>query len=643
MATIGNSLAFGLLILISIVFSRTKYYLTRASEYYRLCLILSFVTAILNTVRLESVRIGTAPAWLTVGLTTLEFLLVIVLTSAMTIYLTAKVAEHILTEDKLKFASVYLYVNAALFSVAVIANVFAGYIFSVGDDGSFIDGPLAFLPYTILIPQFVLVGIYCVKYRKTLNKKVLFALTESILVIAFLIFVKFTYGIHVLALTFTFIQLIFLLDFQRQKMGVNGVTKLNDSRSFFSELEKRKKKNTGFKVYLIWLENIGTIKHNYGHKIGDEVLYRFAHSLEHLFLGSNAFHMHGTNFTLIVKDDPYADYEKDILDFLEAGISINDTVFDLEYTVAEHTWQDDEQSTDSFYEKLEHAATVAHENGKKFIKYTFDLEVARLRKNYLIKRMQSISAEDGFEIWFQPIFNNEKNSFASVEVLLRLREKDGSYVSPAEFIPIAERTGQITAITWFVIEESCRTLAENRALDGMRVSINLPMLHITDPLFENRLNEIVDSYGIPHERISFEFTERVILEDLGVAEKNMRRLAKSGYTFYLDDFGVGYSNFNCVLRLPLETVKLDMTLTATTEKLAENRNLVSILTDLFHDMQLNVVAEGAETSDQVEMLRSYGVDGIQGYYFAKPMPLPTLCEFLNSNSTNANKQLAETK
>ena len=110
----------------------------------------------------------------------------------------------------------------------------------------------------------------------------------------------------------------------------------------------------------------------------------------------------------------------------------------------------------------------------------------------------------------------------------------------------------------------------------------------------------------------------------------MKKLAESGYTFHLDDFGVGYSNFNCVLRLPLKTVKLDMTLTSTVEKSSEsNNNIVYILTDLFHDMGLNVVAEGAESSEHVEMLSSFGVDAIQGYFFARPMPLEKLKEFLS--------------
>ena len=120
----------------------------------------------------------------------------------------------------------------------------------------------------------------------------------------------------------------------------------------------------------------------------------------------------------------------------------------------------------------------------------------------------------------------------------------------------------------------------------------------------------------------------VVFRDL--AEKNMRHLAKSGYTFYLDDFGVGYSNFNCILRLPLKTVKLDISLTSTIESSLKS-DLVSILTDLFHDMGLGVVAEGAETIEQVEQLRAFGVDGIQGYYFAKPMPLAKLRTFMKNN------------
>ena len=111
----------------------------------------------------------------------------------------------------------------------------------------------------------------------------------------------------------------------------------------------------------------------------------------------------------------------------------------------------------------------------------------------------------------------------------------------------------------------------------------------------------------------------------------MKRLVSEGFTFYLDDFGVGYSNFNCILKLPLRTVKLDMSITSTNIPSSEDTSIVPVLTDLFHDMGLNVVAEGAETRENVEALIRDGVDGIQGYYFARPMPPEQRRDVLEKN------------
>ena len=211
---------------------------------------------------------------------------------------------------------------------------------------------------------------------------------------------------------------------------------------------------------------------------------------------------------------------------------------------------------------------------------------------------------------------------------MRLRESDGGFISPGEFIPIAEKSGIITPITWFVINEVCQAITENRWLDDMRVSINLSMSNLSDDNFVDELLARACSCSVDKSRISFEFTERVMRDKLDNASRNMMRLAKEGFTFYLDDFGVGYSNFNCVLQLPLHTVKLDTSLSASEELVREKDGLVAILTNLFHNMNLKVIAEGAETDEQVEMLIQNGVDEIQGYYFAKPMPAHRLQEFL---------------
>lgn len=629
MTTIGNFFAFGILLLISMVFFKSKYFITKASKCYIALLAASFLSALVNTARVQALEYFSLPNWVIYTATSIDLTLIIATVSLLALYLIYKVTEHIFTEKQML---VYKVALSSIFSAAllvIILNIPFGYIFTA-ENGAYIKGAAFFLPYLFILPHIAVVFICCVKYRKNLSKNVRTALIESVPAVLFCFIIKLLYdNVLIALLSVTFIELIFFLNFLNQRIGVNTLTKLNDSRRFITEITKRIHAESPFKAYVMEIENIGLIGQNYGHKAGNEVLYLFGFSLEKLFSEAIAFHLGGSTFALVLPyNEELADEQNEkLIGLLETNIRYMNSEIDLDYVIAEHVWQD-EPNADVFYEKLEYAIEIGRTTKQRYVKYTPELEAARLRKKYLIDRMQEVSAEAGFEPWFQPIYNSQKKAFCSMEVLLRLKEKSGSYISPAEFIPLAEKTGQIVPITWFVIKETCKILSKNPILDGIRASINLPMFHLVDESFEGQLNEIVDGYGISHDRISFEFTERVILDELDVAEKNMRRLKNSGYSFYLDDFGTGYSNFNCVLRLPFETIKLDMSLTSTAQKLRDNYGLVNVLTDLFHDMGLNVVAEGAETAEQVDLLHSYGVDNIQGYYFAKPMPLEKLKAFL---------------
>lgn len=636
MSTIGNYFALGLLLIVGGMFFRNRYFISKASRCFRICLIFTFITTVVNTIQTQVVSSHTVSSAAIKFFTTLDILLSLLTTALIALYLISKVTEHALKEDsdflrgKIVISSLYV-----VFVVIILLNLRYGYIFSVSESGGYTAGALSALPYLLVIPQALMVAICCVVHKKTLSSNVKHSLLFTLLIILFCTVARIIYpNASTFVLALTLIELIFFLNFQNRRISTNTLTTLNDGRSFYVEVEKRIKSRKPFKAYLIKLSNIGSIKSNHGHRVGDELLYHFAFMLNKLGIGT-PFHMYGNTFALTLPYSEESDEKETeaLLEHLDREIIYKGKDFSLYYTLAEHVWQD-EASADAFYEKLEYAAVSARELKKEYARYTLDLEVTRLRRKYLINRMQTISAAEGFEVWFQPIFNNKEMAFSSMEVLLRIREKNGTLISPAEFIPLAESTGQIFPITLFVIESTCKALANTPELDGIRASINLPMIQLIDPNFETELNEIADRYGIAHERLSFEFTERVTHDDLGAAEKNMRRLSESGYSFHLDDFGIGYSNFNCILRLPLKTVKLDMSLTATID--GSKNNIVCMLTDLIHGMGLNVVAEGAETLEQVESLRSYGVDGIQGYYFAKPMPLAQLKKFIEAHSKKKN-------
>ena len=643
MTTIGNCFALLILAITMIVFFSIKYHITKASLYYTICLITTLTSAIVNILRIEvTTRFSLSP-WLIKLCVTVDFAFMLLTTSVLAIYLVAKICEHNIGGNHLLFAKLTLTAIYLLLCAVLILNLPLGFIFSSSQAGVYKEGVIPFLPYLFIIPQTLLILAYCIKYRKRLIRNVRIALLESLIIVLLSLSAKLLYReISVFILSIVLIELIFFLNFQNHRIGVNSLTNLNGSRSFFQEVNKRIKSETKFKAYLIKLQNLSVIRQNYGHRMGDEVLYLFAFNLDKLFSGASAFNLHGATFALVLpcsSETASAEENEKLLSFLETPVNYTGSPMKLDYILSEYVWNG-EHDADTVYEQLEHASDIARDTKVRYTRSSPELEKTRLRRQYLINRIQTVSSENGFEIWFQPIFSVGKNAFSSMEVLLRLKEEDGTYVSPAEFIPLAEKTGHIIPITWFVIEESCRALSSCKELKGKRVSINLPMIQLTDPAFDKKLNEIVDRYDVAHSRISFEFTERVIIDDLSLAEKNMRRLARSGYTFYLDDFGTGYSNFNCVLKLPLKTVKLDMSLTSTVMPTQKNNNLVYILTDLFHDMGLNVVAEGAETEEQVEMLRSFRVDGIQGYYFAKPMPLDKLKDFLKNQKKPEHSALA---
>ena len=153
------------------------------------------------------------------------------------------------------------------------------------------------------------------------------------------------------------------------------------------------------------------------------------------------------------------------------------------------------------------------------------------------------------------------------------------------------------------------------------------MTQLLDKGFVSRFIGTVDQAGVAHDRICLEFTERTILENFKQTQQVMSELTEAGFHFYLDDFGTGYSNFNCLMQLPFRAIKFDAGFIHDQKTIQQNYTPISALTKIFHDMDLIVVAEGAENEDEVNAMIAVGVDRIQGYAFARPMPEEKLLKF----------------
>ena len=423
----------------------------------------------------------------------------------------------------------------------------------------------------------------------------------------------------------TMVISVIFLTFNGQRPGIHALTRLNDRHRFFEDLTARMKSGEPFQTFVINLKNFSSVNIKYGHLFGDEVLYQFAFSLEKLIKDSDAYHLNGTVFALVLPCANQQIAEKNrtaVINYVDNGVVCNGEPVSGEYVIVEYISDNNYNDAEQLYELLEYASNKARMSKLNYLACTEELTEEMQRRRYLFERLQHIDRAHGFNVWYQPIKHLASNEYASMEALMRIVEPDGSVISPAEFIPIAEHIGAVSTFTWFVLEETCRMLRDNPVLEGVRVGINMPISQMLDNGFVARVNSIVDKYGVAHERIAFEFTEREILENFASAKRTMGRMAGAGYSFFLDDFGAGYSNFVCLLQLPFQCIKLDMQLVRMDidNNGKERMGLIRTLTGFLHKMGLAVVAEGVENEAVAETMCSIGVDKVQGYVYAKPMP-----------------------
>lgn len=632
---VGDYFAFGLVIVLSLFFFDGKHALNKTSKSYVACLMFTALTAILDIVAGGMIEDPSTPVWLNMLVNTLFYLVNLLCTSSIALYLFYKILEHSHNKHCMRNAMVGLAICLGVHSFMIIGNLWTGWAFYFDENYRYCRGPLNAFGYFVTVAQMALVMVCYIRNRKNASKIMTRVLIRTFPVVLVCIFIQRHYpDIMLNSFIMAMMLTVLFLTFKGKQPGVHVLTRLNDRHSFFDRLDEHLQTNEPLQVFLINIKNFGTINQKYGHMFGDELLYQFAFSLERLIKGCGAYHMNGTVFALLIPNPDQHTAESnrsELLNFMETPIACIRERVQLEYVMVESFGMEKNMKAAELYELLEYAAGKAYINKSRYIRCSEDLSREMKRTRYLIERLRVIDREHGFRVWYQPIRSIVGGRFDSMEALIRLVEPDGTIISPGEFIPIAEKTGMVASLTWFVLEEACRMLKEHEELKDVSISINLPMAQMLEKGFILRMNSVLESYGLTHDRIGLEFTERDILENFDQVKYVMQQFTQSGYRFYLDDFGSGYSNFNCLLQLPFKHIKLDMTLIRmdVSNEGLERLGLVKTLSAYLHKMNLDVVAEGVETRQMAETLVQLGVDRIQGYYFARPMPEEKVIEFYN--------------
>ncbi|MBO4628903.1 MAG: EAL domain-containing protein [Treponema sp.] len=237
--------------------------------------------------------------------------------------------------------------------------------------------------------------------------------------------------------------------------------------------------------------------------------------------------------------------------------------------------------------------------------------------------MDRALANNEFKVYLQPKYSTKKEELSAAEALVRWIHPEYGFVSPAKFIPIFERNGFITKLDDYMLTEVSKLQAKwlEAGKKLVPISVNVSRAHFTSPDLAEHICSIVDEYKVPHEFIELELTESAFFDDKQTLLDTVKKLKEFGFKVSMDDFGAGYSSLNSLKELPLDIIKLDAQFFRDIEDKKRADLIVCDTIKLAKKLGMQIVAEGIETREQVDFLAQQHCDLIQGFYFAKPLPI----------------------
>ena len=258
----------------------------------------------------------------------------------------------------------------------------------------------------------------------------------------------------------------------------------------------------------------------------------------------------------------------------------------------------------------------------------------RRRTIYIEHCLRNGLTENRFDVFYQPIYSTAEKKLIGAEALIRLKDERGHFISPEDFIPIAEKTGAILRIGEYVFESVCLALSQINVEEyGIKkIDINLSVAQCMQEILAEQILKIQSIYQIPTSIINLEITETAAAHTPEILLKNMQDLSDAGFELSLDDYGSGYSNMNYMLNLPFKMIKIDKFIVwaAFSDKRAEKALEATI--KMIKSIGMTVLAEGVETPEQAEWLTASGCDYLQGFYFSRPIPKKDFLEIMKKNA-----------
>lgn len=394
-------------------------------------------------------------------------------------------------------------------------------------------------------------------------------------------------------------------------------------------------------IFFIDLDNFKNINDTLGHDYGDLLLKDVSDRMLSCIASDDILARNGGDEFLILKNrfdtvDDLENFASQLVNVVHHPFILNDETAVVSMSVGIAVFPNNGLTVSELIKNADIAMYNAKNSGKNSYRF-FDsyMEDDVNRKNDLADILSHVIDKNEIYLQYQPQVNVESGQVTGYEALMRIESELVGFISPAEFIPIAEETGIINILGEWALIEACNfnQVLIKSGFGPLRVSVNVSTTQLKDDHLIDIIKSIPEKTGMDLKHLEIEITESVLMNSFEHNLKLINQMKELGCSIALDDFGTGYSSFNYLTQIPIDTLKIDKSFIDGICSNEKDRCIADSIIDLAHKMDISVVAEGVEDNEQLQILQNQFCDTLQGYLFSKPLNSTDFIELLSKHKT----------
>ncbi len=393
-------------------------------------------------------------------------------------------------------------------------------------------------------------------------------------------------------------------------------------------LQQAKRRKKLFGLIFVDLDRFKYINDTLGHSLGDELLKIFSHRLTSSVRESDTVaRVGGDEFVIILQNLIEAqDAEKiasDIIENIRKPILIHDHEIQITASLGVALYPVHDDTVDGMIRKADAAMYEVKKKGRNdYLMYSDVTDDCFIQRNSLEMGLRMALNKNEFSLHYQPQINLASNEVVGVEALLRWHHSELGLISPAQFIPIAEESGLIIFIGEWVLNEACRQHVEwiRQGLPPLRIAVNVSAIQFQQSNFFDCVKKAIEGSGIDSSYLELELTESLLMTNPLQTVSTLNKIRSLGIKFAIDDFGTGHSSLGYLTRFPIDKLKIDQSFIRNIQGVPVNEAIVKAIIALGSSLGLEIIAEGVETMDELNCIKNYNCQEVQGYYFSRPIP-----------------------